>query len=114
VNRTWVLLAGAVVTEVSASLSLKAALHHPLWYVVVVVGYVAAFGLLTLVLRRGLALGVAYGVWGACGVALTAVLGAVLYGEALTPTTGAGVALIIAGVLVVELDSRHDEPTGAR
>jgi small multidrug resistance pump len=114
VTRTWLLLAGAVVTEVSASLSLKAALHHPLWYVVVVVGYVAAFGLLTVVLRRGLPLGVAYGVWGACGVALTALLGSVLYGEALTPTTGAGIALIIAGVLIVELDSRPDAAGGTR
>jgi hypothetical protein len=40
-------LAGAV-TRVSATLVLKAALEEPPWYGLVVIGYVAAFGLLTI------------------------------------------------------------------
>lgn len=104
---TWGLLAGAVTTEVTATLALRAAADHPLWYALVVAGYVAAFVLLAAVLRRGLAVGVAYGVWAACGVVLTALAGAVLFAEPLTPLTGLGTALIIGGVLLVELGSRH-------
>ncbi|MFD6107966.1 SMR family transporter, partial [Nocardia salmonicida] len=79
---TWLLLAAAILSEVAASLSLKGSETYPALYVVVVVGYVAAFVFLAAVLKRGLALGVAYGIWGASGVALTAVLSSLLFDEA--------------------------------
>ena len=44
---------------------------------------------------------------GALGVASTALLSAAVYGEALTALKGLGIALIIAGVLVVELGSQR-------
>ncbi|WP_432545054.1 DMT family transporter [Kineococcus sp. SYSU DK002] len=102
----WGLLALAVLCEVTATLSLRAATQAPGWYVPVVAGYVGAFALLGAVLRRGMPIGVAYGVWAAAGVVLTAVAGAVLFAEPLTPVMGAGIALIIAGGLLVELGSR--------
>lgn len=105
--KKWLLLAGAIAAEVTASLSLKGALDAPVWYIVVVIGYVASFVLLGLVLRAGMPLGVAYGVWGATGVAATALLSAVLFGEPLTPVMLGGLALIIAGVLCVELGSQR-------
>lgn len=104
--RTWLLLLAAVVSEVAASLSLKAALDEPALYAVVAVGYVSAFALLAVVLARGMALGVAYGVWGALGVASTALLSAAVFDEPLTPVMGAGLALIVAGVLTIELGSQ--------
>ena len=103
---TWILLGCAIASEVTASLSLKGALDRPILYVVVAAGYVVSFALLALVLRRGMALGVAYGIWGALGVASTAVLSAAIFGEPLTALMGVGLALIIAGVLVVELGSQ--------
>ena len=105
--RPWLLLAGAIAAEVTASLSLKGALDAPAWYVPVVIGYVASFVLLGFVLRAGMPLGVAYGVWGATGVAATALLAAVLFGEPLTPVMLAGLVLIITGVLCVELGSQR-------
>lgn len=104
---TWLLLGGAIVFEVAGSLSLKGALEHPVLYVVVVVGYLAAFVLLNFVLRAGMPVGVAYGIWGAVGVALTALLSAVIFGEPLTPLMLAGMGLVIAGVLCVEIGSGH-------
>ncbi len=104
--RQWLLLGGAILTEVSGSLSLKAALTHPGFYAIVVVGYVTAFVLLWLALRDGMPVGVAYGIWGAVGVALTAVLSMLIFGEALTPVMLLGIGLVIAGVLCVEL-GRH-------
>jgi small multidrug resistance pump len=111
--RKWVLLGGAIVTEVSASLSLKAALEHPVWFVVVVLGYASAFVLLAFVLRAGMPLGVAYGVWGALGVALTAGFAALLFGETLTPVMLAGIAMVMAGVLAVEIGSQRAASTKA-
>ncbi|MEV7647070.1 SMR family transporter [Arthrobacter sp. NPDC089319] len=100
--KNWLLLAGAIMCEVAASLSLKAALGAPALYVVVVVGYVASFAFLAAVLRAGVPVGVAYGIWGALGVALTAVLAAVLFHEPLTTLMLAGMALAVAGVVLVQ------------
>lgn len=105
----WALLLAAVASEVAATLSLKGALEHGWLYAVVVAGYVAAFLLLAAVLRAGMPLGVAYGIWGALGVAFTAVLSAVIFGEQLTALMGAGLVLIIGGILLVELGSHGAE-----
>lgn len=98
----WLYLVAAIVCEVGATLSLKGAETAPLLYVIVGGGYVAAFVCLTLALKRGLGLGVAYGIWAAAGVAATAVLSALIFGEAFTFTMGVGLVFIIVGVLLVE------------
>lgn len=103
----WLLLLGAILTEVTATLSLRGALDQPALYLVVVSGYVASFGLLAMVLRRGMALGVAYGIWAACGVVLTAILSALLFGEAFTVLKASGIVLIAAGVALVELGAQR-------
>ncbi|PZF09832.1 multidrug efflux SMR transporter [Curtobacterium sp. MCLR17_034] len=100
----WVLLAIAIVTEVGATISLKLATDGKrIWYVAVVAGYLIAFSLLAVALTLGLPIGVAYGIWAATGVALTAILGRVLFREPLTALMLGGIALIIVGVLLVEL-----------
>ena len=105
---SWLFLTGAILTEVAATLSLKVASSgRPRWYAGVVAGYVVAFGFLTLALGAGMGLGVAYGVWAAAGVALTAALSKPLFGEPLTRTMLAGIGLIVAGVLLIELGSGH-------
>lgn len=106
----WLLLAAAIVCEVTASLSLKAALDQPLLYLVVAAGFTAAFALLASVLRRGMGIGVAYGIWSASGVVLTTTLSSAIYGERVTGLMGAGIALIIGGVLLVELGSHERAP----
>ncbi len=105
--RKWALLAGAITTEVAATLSLRASQDDSVWLVVVVSGYVASFVLLTMVLRTGMPVGVAYGIWGALGTAVTAVLAAVLFGDPFTWPIAAGIGLIIAGVLLVEFGSHR-------
>lgn len=104
----YVALAVAVLAEVAATLSLRmAALGRTRWYVAVVLGYVLAFGMLSVTLAAGVPLGIAYGVWAACGVALTALLGRLLFRDPLNRVMLGGLALIMIGVLLVEFGSAH-------
>lgn len=105
--RKWGLLLGAISTEVTATLSLRASLHQTALLVVVVIGYLASFCFLTLVLRAGMPVGVAYGIWGALGTAVTTVLATVIFDDPFTTPIIVGIGLIIGGVLMVELGSRH-------
>ncbi|MUL46337.1 QacE family quaternary ammonium compound efflux SMR transporter [Mycobacterium sp. CBMA293] len=100
---TWLILAAAIVCEVLASLSLKASATAPALYAVVVVGYICAFYLLVQLLRRGVALGVTYGIWGASGVAATSVAASILFDEPMTPLICAGLILIGLGVLLIRV-----------
>lgn len=101
----WLFLAGAIVVEVAATLSLRASdgFRRKIWLIPVVGGYLAAFALLSVSLSLGMPVGVAYGVWSACGVALVALLGKVLFAEPLTWVMGLGIGFIIAGVVTIEL-----------
>jgi small multidrug resistance pump len=104
VTAAYLFLLLAIVSEVLGTLSLRAAATgHRAFYVAVAVGYVVAFLALIGALRAGLALGVAYGIWAAAGVALTAVASRYLFAEPLTRRMLAGIALIVVGVLAIEL-----------
>lgn len=105
----WILLIAAVLSEVAATLSLRVSSRGggSKWLVVVVAGYLVAFTCLTFALDGGLGLGVAYGIWSAGGVALTAIASRILFHEPLTKVMGAGIGLIALGVLCIELGAAH-------
>lgn len=104
----WLFLLGAILTEVAATLSLRLASEGKrLWYLAVASGYVLAFTLLTLTLAQGMSLGMAYGIWAALGVALTALASRVIFKEPLTPVMVLGLCLITGGVLLIELGNTH-------
>jgi small multidrug resistance pump len=69
----------------------------------VVAAYLASFYLLWLSLSMGMPVGIAYGIWTACGVALVAVVARFLFQEPLTWVMALGIALIVAGVLTIEM-----------
>ncbi|HET6731916.1 DMT family transporter [Mycobacterium sp.] len=101
----WLALAGAILVEVVATLSLRASdgFRKKLWIAPVVAGYLVSFYLLWLSLSLGMPVGIAYGVWTACGVALVALIARVLFAEPLTWIMALGIALIVAGVLTIEM-----------
>ena len=107
----WPPLLIAIALEVTATLSLRAAegVTHPLWLIPVVVGYTGSLWLLSIVLDRGMPVGVAYGIWAAIGVVLTAIMGTVLFGELLGTVQIIGIGAIVVGVLLVELGSHPRE-----
>ena len=105
----WFLLFLATAIEVTGTLCLRmsAVTGRRFWVVLVGLCYVSAYGFLALVLKAGMDLGVAYGIWAAAWVALTAVLSRILFKEPLTRVMALGILLIAAGVLLVELGASH-------
>ncbi|BBX25462.1 DMT family transporter [Mycolicibacterium alvei] len=101
----WLALTGAILVEVCATLGLRASdgFRRKVWIAPVIAGYVLSFYLLWLALSSGVPVGIAYGIWTACGVALVAVIAKFLFGEPLTPVMLLGIALIVSGVFTIEL-----------
>lgn len=102
---SWLLLIAAILAEVTATLCLRASdgLRRRRWIVPIAIGYVASFVLLAMVLDLGMPVGIAYGIWSATGIAITAVAARVIYSEPLTWVMGIGIVLIVGGVLLIEL-----------
>lgn len=103
----WLYLAVAIVSEVIATSALKASNEFTrLWpSVVVVAGYVSAFYFLSLTLKT-IPVGVAYAVWSGVGIVLIAFIAWGLYGQTLDTPAIAGMGLIIAGVVVLNVFSK--------
>lgn len=102
---TTLLLLGAVLAEVTGTLCLRQSrgLRRPRWVAATFTAYVVAFTALGLVLHRGMPVGVAYAVWAAMGIVLTAVAGRVLFDDPLDQRMVAGIAVVLTGVALVEL-----------
>lgn len=102
---TWLFLATAILLEVGGTLALRQSdgIRRRPWAGVTVLTYVVSTYLLWLTLDSGMAVGVAYGIWAATGVGLTAVAGRVLFQDPLTPRMLLGLAAIAGGVLLIEL-----------
>jgi small multidrug resistance pump len=98
----WVLLGAAIATEVAGTLALRGSdgFTKVVPSIVVVVGYIASFVLLAMVLKT-LPVGIVYAVWSAVGVALVAVLGKLIFGDPVPPLAIAGMVLIVGGVALV-------------
>ncbi|MBB5154455.1 DMT family transporter [Saccharopolyspora phatthalungensis] len=105
----YLLLAVAILSEVLGTISLKLSdgFSKTGPSILVAVGYVVAFTALSVVLKLGLPVGVVYAIWAGAGVALVAIIGVVFLGETITAVQVGGVALIIGGVIALELGGTH-------
>ena len=103
----WTALTAAITSEVVATLALKPAGDGSVPAIaVVVVGYVASFLLMLVVLRR-LEVSIAYAIWAGAGTALIAVLGMTFLGESAEPLKVASIGLVIIGVVGLNLSGAH-------
>lgn len=103
----WIYLAIAIVAEVIATSALKASHEFTrlIPTIIVVIGYLTAFYFLTLSLRV-IPVGIAYAIWAGLGIVLIASISWILYGQKLDLPALLGMALIISGVLVINLFSK--------
>lgn len=99
----YLLLFAAIACEVFGTTMMKASdgFSNVMETALFIIGFVACFAFLTLALKK-LPLGVAYGIWSGVGVAATAIIGVLLFGDPMNATIVAGVALIIVGVVFLE------------
>ncbi|MGD1840986.1 MAG: DMT family transporter [Thermonemataceae bacterium] len=103
----WLYLIIAVVSEVIATTALKQSdgFSKLVPSIVTVLGYGSAFYFLSLVLRE-MSVGVTYAIWSGVGVVLVATIAYFRFGQKLDLAAIAGIVLIIAGVMVINLFSK--------
>ncbi len=98
----YLTLALAIAAEVTGTTALKASdgFSEPLATAVVVVGYVGSFYLLGLTLEE-LPVGLVYATWAGVGIVATALVGVAVFEENIDAAGVAGMALVVAGVVVL-------------
>lgn len=71
----------------------------------VVVAYAIAFYLLGMALKY-IPVGIAYAIWSGLGIVCIAVIGFVVFGQRLDLPAAMGLALIVAGIVVIQVFSK--------
>ncbi len=102
----YALLTAAIVSEVIATLLLK--LSDGLtkwWWAMVSVFFYSIAGLLLSLILKYMAVGVVYAIWAGVGIALVCIASVVLWGQRFDAAALGGIALIVAGVLLITLKS---------
>ncbi len=97
----------AIVAEVIGTLALKASDgFSKLGYApLIIVAYAISFYLLSISLKT-IPIGIAYAIWSGLGIVLIALFGWVAFRQTLDLAAFVGMALILAGVLVLNLLSK--------
>ena len=105
--KNFIFLVLAIIAEASGTTALKLSeqFTRPVPAVITVLSYAAAFYFLSLSLRT-IPIGVAYAVWATMGIVLITIIGAVAFKQIPDLPVIIGMALIIAGVLVINLMSK--------
>lgn len=100
----YVMLAAAVVCEVfgTSMMKLSDGFRRKAPIAGIIAGYVVAFLLLGLAVQT-IPLGLAYGIWGGAGAALTAVVGAIFWREGMSLRKIIGIILVVVGIVAMEM-----------
>lgn len=104
---SWIYLAIAIVSEITATTTLKATDSFTrLWpSVLVIAGVVSSLYFFSLCVRS-LNVAIAYSIWSGVGVTAITVLAWRIYGQTLDTAALAGIALIVTGVIIINLYSQ--------
>lgn len=105
--KNFLFLFVAIVCEVIATSSLKASDQFTKLVpsILTIIGYIAAFYFLSLTLKT-IPVGIAYAIWSGVGIVLVTLVAAILYKQQPDWAAIAGMALIIAGVVVINVFSK--------
>jgi len=108
---TYLCLAGAILTEVVATIALASSnsLSRPVPSVIAVVCFVAAFWLLSFPLRT-MPTGIVYAIWSGLGIVLITAVAWVWAKQVLDVPALIGLALIVTGVIVINVFSKSEVP----
>ncbi|GGC65990.1 DMT family transporter [Undibacterium terreum] len=105
--KNWLFLFIAIISETTATSALKSSEGFTrLWpSLLVIVGYGIAFYFLSLTLRT-IPVGIAYAIWSGLGVVLITLVAWMMFGQQLDVPAIIGIALIVAGVIVMNVFSK--------
>ena len=105
--KNWIFLCVAIIAEVIATSALKSSegFSKPIASVIVVLGYIIAFYCLSLTLKT-IPVGIAYAVWSGVGIVLITTVAWIVFDQKLDVWGIIGIALIMSGVLVLNLLSK--------
>lgn len=97
-------LAAAIICEVIGTACLVASVQFTRLLPTLVMGvlYVFSFYFLSQAIKT-IPLGVAYAVWGGLGIVLTSLVGAVVFKQSLDAAAVVGIAMIVGGVVVMNV-----------
>ena len=104
--KVWLFLVIAIVAEVIATSCLKSSegFTRLLPSLATVTGYAIAFFFLSLALKA-IPVGIAYAIWSGVGIVLISTIGWLLFKQSLDTPALLGMALILSGVLIINLFS---------
>ena len=100
-------LAIAIIVEVIAASALKSSegFTRPVPTAIVIVGYLTAFYLLTVIVKT-LPVGITYAIWAGMGIVLVAIVSAVMHKQIPDAPAMIGMGLIITGVVIINVFSK--------
>lgn len=100
-------LAGAILSEVIGTSALKASNEFTRLVpsLITVVAFAIAFYCLSVTLRT-IPVGIAYAIWSGIGIVLISLIALALFGQKLDAPALIGMALIVSGVVVINLFSK--------
>lgn len=103
----WLFLLAAIISEVTATSSLKASAGFTklIPSLIVVMGYALSFYFLSLVLKA-IPIGIAYAVWAGLGIVLLTLIGWLVFGQVLDTPALVGISLILSGVIIMNVFSK--------
>jgi len=103
----WVILGIAVLAETVATSAMKSSegFTRLVPSVIVVIGYAIAFYFLSITLKE-IPVGIAYAIWSGIGIVLISLVGWIMFGQKLDTPALIGMALIISGVVVMNVFSK--------
>ena len=105
--KNWIFLFVAIIAEVIGTSALKSSegFTKPIASIVVVLGYMIAFYCLSLTLKT-IPVGIAYAIWSGVGIVLVTIIAWIVFDQKLDVWGIVGIALIMSGVLVLNLLSK--------
>ncbi len=104
--QAWIALIIAIATETIGTSALNASQQftRPWPSALTVIAYAASFWFMAVALKT-MPVGIVYAIWSGLGIVFIAAIGYVLFGQRLDAPAIAGLGLILAGILVIQLFS---------
>lgn len=103
----WTLLALAIITEITGTLSMKWASVSDgnAGYILMLAMISLSYIFLSFAVKK-IALGVAYALWEGIGILLITLFSVILFDESLTLMKGMGLAVLVAGIVLIKSGTR--------